>query len=195
LLDRAPDEAARQQARLELGAAVERAVHLVAQLLTLARQEPQDARSRELLVLPLGEPAAAAVADTHALAVSRDIELSLQSATQSIRVRGDREALRILVRNLVDNAVRYSPRGGRVDVSLREEGGALLQVDDSGPGIPAEERPHAFDRFHRRAAASEEGCGLGLAIVQAIAQRHGASTALSDAPAGGLRVSVHFPPV
>jgi two-component system OmpR family sensor kinase/two-component system sensor histidine kinase QseC len=195
LLDRAPDEPARQQARAELGAAVERAVHLIAQLLTLARQEPQDARDRELVLVPLGEPAAEAVAETHPLAVSRGIEQSLQSSDAPVIVRGDREALRILVRNLVDNAVRYTPRGGRVEVNIHAEaGGAVLQIDDSGPGIAPEERGHAFDRFHRRAATSEEGCGLGLAIVQAIAERHGAATRLGEAPDGGLRVSVRFPP-
>jgi len=213
LLDRAPDEAAREQARAALGAAVERAVHLISQLLTLARNEPQDARARELVPLPLAEPAAEAVAETHALAMSRGIELSLEGtalpgaprapgapgaaaarAASAAIVRGDREALRILVRNLADNAVRYTPVGGRVEVRIGVDGGAVLQVDDSGPGIPPAERERAFDRFHRRAAAPEDGCGLGLAIVQAIAQRHGASVALADAPGGGLRVTVHFPP-
>ncbi|HEX4051751.1 MAG TPA: ATP-binding protein [Steroidobacteraceae bacterium] len=199
LLERAPDEAARDQARSALGAAVERAVHLVSQLLTLARNEPQDARARELVPLLLAEPAAEAVADTHALARSRGVELSLErplSTGAAATVRGDREALRIMVRNLVDNAVRYTPAGGRVEVRISEQGGAVLQVDDTGPGIAPGEREHAFDRFHRRAAVgavAEEGCGLGLAIVQAIAQRHGASVALGQAPQGGLRVTVQFP--
>jgi two-component system OmpR family sensor kinase/two-component system sensor histidine kinase QseC len=201
LLERAPDASARDQALSALGAAVERAVHLVSQLLTLARNEPQDARARELVPLLITEPAAEAVAETHALAVSRAVELSLDSpAAERVWVRGDREALRILVRNLVDNAVRYSPRGGRVEVRIGVEGAAaggraLLQVDDTGPGIPAAEREHAFDRFHRRASAAEEGCGLGLAIVQVIAERHAASVSLEDAPQGGLRVTVRFPPV
>lgn len=202
LLDRAPDEGARGEARAALGAAVERAVHLVSQLLTLARNEPQDARARELVRLSLMEPAAEAVADTHALATSRGVELSLVPADGNAMVRGDREALRILVRNLIDNAVRYTPTGGHVAVRVAADGAAagaaagaaVLQVDDTGPGIPAAERERAFDRFHRRSATAEEGCGLGLAIVQAIAQRHGASVTLSDAPGGGLRVTVRFPP-
>src|SRR6185437_14431512 len=132
LLERAPDESAREQARGALGAAVERAVHLVSQLLTLARNEPQDARARELVPLPLAEPAAEAVADTHALALSRGVELSLDApVTDAVCgvaagagaavVRADREALRILVRNLVDNAVRYTPTGGRVEVRIGAE--------------------------------------------------------------------------
>jgi signal transduction histidine kinase len=195
LLERAPDEAARDQARAALAAAVERAAHLISQLLTLARNEPQDARARELVPLPLAEPAAEAVAETHALAISRGIELSLEGAAGGAIVRGDREALRILVRNLVDNAVRYTPVGGRVEVHIvADDGSAVLQVDDSGPGIPPPERERAFDRFHRRAVAPEDGCGLGLAIVQVIAQRHGTGVALADAPGGGLRVTVRFPP-
>jgi two-component system OmpR family sensor kinase/two-component system sensor histidine kinase QseC len=210
LLERAPDDAARDEASRSLGAAVERAVHLVSQLLTLARNEPQDARTRELVPLLLAEPAAEAVAETHTLAVSRGVELSLDApgadgvsdaagGVSAPSVRGDREALRILVRNLVDNAVRYTPAGGHVEVRIGAEvsgdakRAALLQVDDTGPGIPAAERQHAFDRFHRRASADEGGCGLGLAIVQAIAQRHGASVFLEDAPQGGLRVTVRFP--
>jgi two-component system OmpR family sensor kinase/two-component system sensor histidine kinase QseC len=194
LLDRAPDEAARREARAELGAAVERAAHLVAQLLTLARQEPQDARVRELIALPLKEPVTEALAETHPLALSRGVELSLRAPDTALQVLGEREALRILVRNLVDNAVRYTPRGGRVEVLLHGDDTAItLQVDDSGAGIPPEERERAFDRFHRRAATSEEGCGLGLAIVQAIAARHRAAVTLGDAPAGGLRVTVRFP--
>jgi two-component system OmpR family sensor kinase/two-component system sensor histidine kinase QseC len=184
LLDRAPDEAARHQARAQLGAAVERAAHLVSQLLTLARNEPQDARGRELVPLPLAEPAAEGLADTHALATSRDIELSLEAAPPPA-----------MVRNLVDNAVRYSPRGGRVEVRISAHDGVWLQIDDTGPGIPPAERAHAFDRFHRRASTPEEGCGLGLAIVHAIAERHGAALCLDDAPAGGLRVAVRFAPV
>jgi len=118
LLDRAPDEPARQQARAELGAAVERAVHLIAQLLTLARQEPQDARDRELVLVPLGEPAAEAVARPIRWPCRAASSSRCNPPTTPVIVRGDREALRILVRNLVDNAVRYTPRGGRVEVNI-----------------------------------------------------------------------------
>jgi two-component system OmpR family sensor kinase/two-component system sensor histidine kinase QseC len=198
LLDRALDEAARLEARTNLGAAVERAIHLVEQLLTLARNEPREA-SGELPTIPLEQPVAEGVADAHALAAARRIELSLEADPAA--VRGDREALRILVRNLVDNAVRYAPEGGRVQVRVRagsrvagRTGPALLEVADSGPGIPPADRERAFDRFYRRVGTPEDGSGLGLAIVKAIADRHGAEVRLGDATEGGLLVTVAFPP-
>ena len=188
LLERAPGEAARQEARRELGAAVDRAAHLVEQLLTLARNEPHV--EEELPLVPLEPIVAAGIADAHALAVSRGIELSLD-AEAGIVVRANAEAVRVLVRNLVDNAVRYTPAPGRVQVRLAQTTHAvILQVIDSGPGIPAADRVRAFDRFHRRANAPEGGSGLGLAIVRAIAERHGARVSLEDAAGGGLQVTV-----
>lgn len=194
LLDRAPDEAARSEARANLGAAVERAIHLVEQLLTLARNEPREAVG-ELSVIALEEPVADGIADAHGLAADRNIDLAVEA--HPVRVRGDRDALRVLVRNLVDNAVRYTPPGGRVRVrtGAARGGGATLEVVDSGPGIPAPDRERVFDRFYRRASAPNGGSGLGLAIVKAIADRHGAEVALGEAAGGGLLVTVAFPPV
>jgi two-component system, OmpR family, sensor kinase len=192
LLDRAPDEGARREARSELGAAVERAIHLVEQLLTLARNEPR-AGGDELVPLALDAAVAEGFADSHAMAAQRGVELSLD-AVPGLAVRGDREALRVLVRNLVDNAVRHTPGGGRVRVLVHPSADAvLLEVIDSGPGIPPADRERAFDRFYRRASAPEGGSGLGLAIVRAIAERHGARVSLGDAPGGGLQVAVSFP--
>ncbi len=197
LLDRAPGEQSRLEAREMLGAAVERAIHLVEQLLTLARIDPQEP-GLNLELQELEPVAARAIAECHALAVARQVEMSLQ-ASPNLRVRGDHEALRILIRNLVDNAVRYTPRGGTVQVSLSaaQGGGVLIEVADSGPGIPLEDRARAFDRFYRLNTAQESGTGLGLAIVKAIAQRHGATVTLDSGapgtPLSGLLVSVHFP--
>jgi signal transduction histidine kinase len=192
LLDRAPDEAARLQARANLGAAVERAIHLVEQLLTLARNEPRDERG-ELSLVALPAAAADGIADTHALALARDIDLGLESGPNT-SVLGDREALRALVRNLVDNAVRYTPTGGQVRVRTRNStDGVVLEVIDSGPGIPAADRERIFDRFYRRVSAPEGGSGLGLAIVRAVADRHRARIGLQDADGGGLHVTVAFP--
>jgi len=199
LLERAPDEPARMQARRELGAAVERAIHMVEQLLTLARSEPHHTRTA-MEPVALQAAAADAMADMHALALTRGVDLGLEAHSDAV-VRGEREALRVLVRNLVDNAVRYTPAGGRVQVRISggaDSGagtgvGALLEVIDSGPGIPAADRARVFDRFYRRAGAAQGGCGLGLAIVKAIAERHGAHITLADAAGGGLRVAVAFP--
>jgi two-component system OmpR family sensor kinase/two-component system sensor histidine kinase QseC len=192
LLDRAPDEPARIEARSRLGAAVERAIHLVEQLLALARSEPQDA-SPGFDTVDLSAVAAEGISDAHELALSRHIDLGLDPAP-NLTVRGDREALRVLVRNLVDNAVRYTPPHGSVQVRSRATPAeAVLEVTDTGPGIAPADRERVFDRFYRRAAAQESGTGLGLAIVKAITERHGARVALSEAPGGGLRATVGFP--
>ncbi|HEY6450980.1 MAG TPA: ATP-binding protein [Steroidobacteraceae bacterium] len=192
LLDRAPDAAARLEARAALGAAVERAIHLVEQLLTLARNEPRSSPG-ELALMALDAAVADALGDNHALAAARDTELRLE-AQPGVMIRGDREALRALARNLIDNAVRYTPPGGRVQVRCSGTAEtARLEILDTGPGLPAPDRERAFDRFYRRAGTPEEGSGLGLAIVKAIADRHGAQISLADAAGGGLQVTVTFP--
>jgi signal transduction histidine kinase len=192
LLDRAPDEAARVEARSRLGAAVERAIHLVEQLLALARSEPQE-NAADFGAVDLSAAAAAGIRDTHELAISRGIDLGLDAAPE-LRVHGDPEALRVLIRNLVDNAVRYTPPHGSVQVRTHSAAHeVILDVSDTGPGIAPSDRERVFDRFYRRAAAQESGTGLGLAIVKAIADRHGASVVLGESPGGGLHVAVSFP--
>jgi len=193
LLARAPDEATREAARGKLGAAIERSIHLVEQLLTLARNEPESARS-QMQQVALEEVARAGISDAHALAAARGTELSLD-APHRVTVSGDADALRILARNLIDNAVRYTPPNGCVQVRVAADPGkgAWFEVDDSGPGIPPAERARAFDRFYRRDGSPEGGSGLGLAIVEAIARRHGATVTLDESPLRGLRVTVAFP--
>ncbi len=191
LMDRAPDEAARLEARERLGSAIERAIHLAEQLLTLARADPGPAVAVAESV-DLSAIAATAIADSHALASTRQIDVSLEA--EPMAIRGDAEGLRILVRNLLDNAVRYTPAGGtvRVQCFLGNEG-PELDVQDSGPGIPDAEKYRVFDRFYRRTGVRETGSGLGLAIVKAVAHRHSAKVMLDDAPGGGLLVRVRFP--
>jgi len=194
LLRRAGNEADREAAREALGAGIERASRLVEQLLALARSEPVATAAMESV--DLAEIARRAIADTVPYAASRDSELAL-AADASLHVRGDPIALGLLVRNLVDNAVRYSPNGSRVDVAVASDSGAegkavVLRVDDAGPGIPEAERVRVFDRFYRRASSEEEGSGLGLAIVRSVAEAHGASVSLEGSPLGGLRVVVQM---
>jgi two-component system OmpR family sensor kinase/two-component system sensor histidine kinase QseC len=190
LLDRAPDEPARLEARDRLGSAIERAIHLAEQLLTLARADPGPAIATA--PVDLGSIAAAAIADSHALALSRHTDVSLDA--EPLVVQGDAEGLRILMRNLIDNAVRYTPPGGTVRVKcFMGDNGPELNVADSGPGIADAEKYRVFDRFYRRTGVSETGSGLGLAIVAAVAHRHAARVILGDAPGGGLLVMVRFP--
>jgi two-component system sensor histidine kinase TctE len=128
-------------------------------------------------------------------AVGKDIDLSLE-AEQEIMVAGNALLLHELLANLLDNAIRYTPEGGQVNIRIAQQQDALLlAVEDSGPGIPAEERERAFQRFYRgrREAGDGVGSGLGLAIVANIAARHGAGVALLDSALGGLRVELRFP--
>jgi signal transduction histidine kinase len=195
LVERARDDAERSLATERLRAAIDRATHLVSQLLTLARNEPAglpvNAAPAEL-----GAIAREAVGEVQPLAQQRRVRIELD-APGAVPVRADAEAARILVRNLLDNAVRYSPEDSTVQVRvLRNPGGeAVLEVADQGPGIAPTDRPRAFARFYRAPDASEGGSGLGLAIVKAIAERHGAQVALADADPHGLRVVVTFPSV
>jgi two-component system OmpR family sensor kinase len=174
-----------------LSAGVQRAIHLVEQLLALARQEPRpDSRPAPVR---LDELAREVVAELVPLADAGRIDLGV-AAAQPATVAGDANALRTLLRNLVDNAVRYTPPGGRVDVTVEAAAtGPRLTVTDNGAGIPAEERTRVFDRFYRRAGTEPLGSGLGLAIVKAIADAHGATVTLADGPSGGgLAVTVSF---
>jgi two-component system OmpR family sensor kinase/two-component system sensor histidine kinase QseC len=193
LLARAPSEAARAEALQALAEGIERATRLVEQLLTLARSEPgavEAARER----VDLAETARLSIADVVALAAARGVEIALE-APVPVPVWGHAPGLRILVRNLADNAVRYTPGGGQVEIAVTAApDGAVLLVDDSGPGIPPAERERVFDRFYRRNLGDDaaSGSGLGLAIVRAIADQHGARIALETSPLGGLRVRVAF---
>ena len=177
----------------DLEAGVARASHVVEQLMTLARVEPEAmAQTRtECDIVALAKDAIVARA---ALAADKSIDLGLARETPAV-VTGDPASLGILLSNLVDNALRYTPRGGRIDVSVeRDEHGVTLSVADTGPGIPAEARERVFDRFYRGDDNAEPGSGLGLSIVRRIADAHHASISL-DAPGegSGLVVSVHFP--
>lgn len=212
LLERAAGEAERSAAMVDLRRGLARASHTVRQLLTLARQEPGAAMPAYAPVA-LADVARQVVADHASLAAARGIDLGLAEADPAVRVCGDGDALAILLANLVANALRHTPAGGRVDVSCgADETGAWLAVADTGPGIPAAERERVFDRFYRRsdservdgvggadgAPGDGAGSGLGLAIVRAIADRHGATIRLDEATTDpllpGLRVRVTFPP-
>ena len=191
LLRRAPDDAARSAAVESLAAGIDRAVRGVEQLLSLARSEPGAPLALEAGV-DLSEVVRRALVDIAPLAHSRGIELGLE-ADAPVRLRGEPTALGVLARNLVDNAVRYSPQGSEVRIRVAQDAGMpLLQVDDAGPGIAPEDRERVFDRFYRKAPGGESGTGLGLTIVRGVALRHGATATLGDSPLGGLRVVVRF---
>ena len=194
LLDRAPDEAARREARVNLGAAVERAIHLVEQLLTLARSEPRE-EARASSRVPLDQAAADGIADAHALAAgARSIDLSLEA--EPAAVQGDRDALRILVRNLVDNAVRYTPRGraraGERSQSSRRpaaRGSGQRARDPCRPTASAPSTGSIGARTPRRAAAASVWPSSRRSPTATV-RRSGSMTPR----AADLRVSVAFRP-
>ncbi len=195
LAERAADPGERAAALADLRAGLERATRVALQLLALARHESGAAPAGPGEPVRLAEVAAQAVADHALLAEARRVDLGAAECHPGAVALGDAAALRTLLGNLVDNAVRYTPAGGRVDVSAGlDDGRPFLAVADNGPGIPAAERERVFDRFYRLPANREPGSGLGLAVVKAIAGRHGAAVRLADAPGGGLAVRVTFPP-
>jgi len=197
VMRRAPDEAARDEAARALTAGVDRATRLVEQLLALARSEAGPLR--EATASPLAELVRHAMADVASFADARGttLELDVAEGAEAATVFGDADVA-VLARNLIDNAVRYSPHGGHVSVWVGTDGAQpaapVLQVDDDGPGIPESDREMVFDRFVRRDnAADQTGSGLGLAIVRQVALRQRANVTLSTSPAGGLRVRVTWP--
>jgi two-component system OmpR family sensor kinase len=190
-------EADRAQAAERLQAGVARATRLVEQLLTLARHEERP--RGDYGPVPLDDVAREVVTDLVRQADARQIDLGLAVAEPAV-VTGDRDALRVLMSNLVDNAVRYSPPGGRVDVSVQRgeragEPAAIVEVTDTGPGIPVDERERVFDRFYRVPGTTAPGSGIGLAIVRSIARQHGIRVELGCGDdSQGLRVRLLFPP-
>jgi len=193
IAERASDEVERSEAIGKLKQGVERASHLVQQLLTLAREEGLPARNADVTVR-LDELARDVAAGYTPLAQARGVDLGL-GRVETVEVPGVESALRTLLSNLVDNAVRYTPASGRVDISVRRDGArAVMEVIDSGPGIPRDERARVFDRFYRRGGDGPDGSGLGLAIVKQIVDRHRGEIELEDAgESGGLKVVVSLP--
>ena len=178
---------------------VDRATHLIAQLLTLARLSGERRGNQfdgERRSAALTGAVTQAVADRQAAADAKSIALTaVVMSEEPAVVAVPATVLDILVGNLIDNAVKFTPTGGRVEVAvLWGSGCSLLRVTDSGPGLPASERERVFDRFYRRAGQAESGSGLGLSIVRRICDRYGARIELRDGEDGvGLCVEVAFP--
>jgi two-component system, OmpR family, sensor kinase len=198
LLQRSKDEASRAEAIAELGAGIDRSQRLIEQLLHVSRFEPDGERTRRQQV-DLGQLARSVVGAMSVKADHRGIDLGAGGAA-GVAVHGDTGQLTVLLNNLVENALRFTPQGGVVDVdALVLEGRPTLKVTDSGPGIAESDRQRVFARFYRgedAPARDAGGSGLGLAIVAAIAERHGADVTLHTVASGqGLEVRVAFPPI
>jgi len=193
----ARNEGERRQAIESVIQGTNRANRLVEQLLILARL---DHRSMEIPheQLNLTEIVVKGVIDETARASAKQVDLGMSERTHNgAIINGNIDLLMIMIRNLLDNAVRYTPEGGKVNASVRlRDEYVILQIEDSGPGIPPERRTRVFDRFYRIEGHTEQGCGLGLSIVSRITEIFGASINLADGlDAAGLSVTVTFPPV
>ncbi len=173
----------------ELARGAGRASALVDQLLRMARYETGD-RPSETRNIDMAELVVACMADFVTLAESKEIDLGLV-CTEPAWLRGVDRDLHLLVSNLIENAVRYTPKGGIVDVGVRiDRGAVVVEVADTGCGIPDELLPRVFDRFFRAPGLVAEGTGLGLAICRAIARRHNLDLSLRNRPSGGLVATV-----
>lgn len=174
--------------------ATERMIRQTNQLLSLARAEPLHFEKARLEPLALDALIQDAIQVFVEQAARKGIDIGFD--LQPVRIRGDRFLLRDLIDNLIDNALRYTPAGGRVTVACAADtvrGGGVLSVEDNGPGIPPGQRQHIFTRYVRLDDKTH-GSGLGLAIVRDIAQVHGAALYVDDAPGPhGALFTVQFP--
>jgi len=189
---RARDEGERNNSLAQLQSGLTRASHLVDQMLQLARLDPESGIPHPVAV-DLSALAESVCAELGGAILDKNLDFELLAEAGCI-VTGQGEWLRVLLRNLVDNAIRYTPAEGVVRVVVaRSERGCVLRVTDSGPGIPAEERASVLNRFHRLNPAEQPGSGLGLAIVTRIANLHGTTLCLGDGSDGvGLEASVEL---
>lgn len=191
---KAKDETERLQLLQELDLSVDRTGRLINQLLALNRLEQDDTgfSPHTIDLLPLLREELASI---YPLALQKNQSLELITEEPHLLLDTIPQLFTLLFRNLVDNAIKYSPDAGKILVSVRQDNGAMqLQVEDSGPGVPAELRSKIFERFYRIASGDVQGSGLGLAIVNRTLELLGGSIALdASEELGGLRVTVRIP--
>lgn len=193
LAKRSEDSALRQEALQQLDKGIDRASHLCRQLLQLARLEP-DVRRPHVEAVDLVPMAMSLVGEFSSRADQVGVDLGVDAEVPLLEVQGCRPDLRVLLENLIDNALRYAPRNTAIDVQLRRNDHqvAELCVIDHGPGIAQHERERVLQRFARLNPDEPNGSGLGLAIVASVVEQTGAALSLEDTPGGGLTVRVRF---
>jgi signal transduction histidine kinase len=188
------DEPERRRALERLMHSIDGAAHMVDQLLTMSRIDGLMGLSAQAVRMQLDSVAAHVIDEMRPLTARRDQRIIEELAAADID--GLEFGIAVLLRNLLDNAARYGPAGGSIRVRTGTAAGAcFVSVEDQGPGIDPAQRQRVFERFYRQPTnADVDGCGIGLSIVQAVVQMHGARIALDRSDLGGLSVSVHFPP-
>lgn len=193
ILERSTCEEERSEALNNLRLGIDRAARMVGQLLELARLEPE-APPMPLVEISLTCLVREIIAEQARIAIDKEVNLGTEN-NGPVSVTGEPDALRAMISNLVDNAIRYTLPGGTVDVVVRgNKQAAIIDITDTGPGIPPEERVRVFDRFYRRRGMESSGSGLGLAIVKSVVIRHGGTILLGETSEGtGLRVTIELP--
>lgn len=194
LAERAKTEEARQKAFGRLKDGIKRATRLVTQLLTMARLDP-DNRSQPLLPLDLTALAHSVCDELAPLAAQKNIKLKATSDKPAVAIANE-DALRLLMNNLCDNAMRYTPADGHIEIrTYIRDSKAFIEVCDDGPGVPETERERIFERFYRAEGTKTiPGTGLGLAIVRRVAELHGGTPSLDAGLNGkGVCFRISFP--
>jgi two-component system sensor histidine kinase QseC len=187
------DLAARDQLALRVDQALERMDRVIGQMLDLARQEAAEPSARRVADVDVAALLRREAAELGVAGLGRGLQLDVEG-DEHARVVGEEIALGVMLRNLLDNAFRYTPDGGRLRVDVASDGREVrIDIDDSGPGLPVEARERVFDRFHRELGSGATGSGLGLSIVRSVLSRHGGTIVLRDSVLGGLGVTVRLP--
>ncbi len=192
LLESDPDQ--HQELLERVSTSMERLSHTITQLLSLARNQQDASHNMVMSRVNLNKIAQEVTTDMVPTAIKKGLDLGFEADTQSTIILADSKRLKEMLYNLVDNALLYTPAGGKVTVKVQHEAGEIvLSVIDNGPGIPKSEREKVFERFHRVIGTGQEGSGLGLAIVMEIAQLHQANVEIADEPRKkGLNIQVSF---
>lgn len=192
MLKRSSNEMDREKEVQLLSGGIDRSIRLVEQLLILARQDSIKNIGAQIEPFNLSECVSEVLAEVAIFATEKHIDLSFLDAVNAT-VTVEQDSFRILLRNLLDNAIRYTPAYGAVTVSVVADGDTVdISICDSGPGIPENELQRVTDRFYRLPGATQRGSGLGLAIVKAIAERINVTVQIRNSSTSGLIVKVRF---
>ncbi|HXW68871.1 MAG TPA: sensor histidine kinase N-terminal domain-containing protein, partial [Dissulfurispiraceae bacterium] len=168
------------QSLKQLRTSAERVSRLVGQMLDLSKVEPEANKMPELKPLNLTETVQEVTKAWFSHSFGKKIDIGYEGPDEEIMIHGDQFLIKILLDNLLDNALRYSPPGSSVTTKLKKNGSIILSVEDNGPGIPVQERDSVFQRFYRVLGNNAEGSGLGLSIVREIANIHEATVSIDD---------------
>ena len=188
------DPEALRSSLAQIARSTERAGHLINQLLSLARAEASFEKLYAVEPVDLRNVLRDVAQELFPRALVKNIDLGVEGTGDALIVEGNAVLLREMIKNLVDNAIKYTPPGGSVTARTRHAGAPIFEVEDTGIGIPEADRERVFERFYRVLGSSEDGSGLGLPIVREIAELHRATVSLNANPAGqGTLVQVVFP--